>query len=100
MNRHQRRKAQVSEVKDIRISEISGFVCAWDGCAAKFSGDMPRGWINLLAYWSRQPELNFLNISPRDMVRDAVLCPEHARALKSLLKDLGQLASMPPVGTA
>jgi hypothetical protein len=55
--------------------------------AAKFTGNMPSGWINLLAYWSMIPEMNFLQIPPEDILRDGVLCPEHARALESQLKD-------------
>jgi hypothetical protein len=100
MNRHERRKAKVSEVRTIPLTAISGFLCAWEGCPAKFQGDMPRGWINLLAYWSKCPELNFLKIPPQDVLRDGVLCPEHARALESHLKDLGRLGSMPSSGTA
>ena len=32
--------------------------------------------------------------------RDAVLCPEHAKALDGLLKDIGQALRGPPVGSA
>ena len=100
MNRHERRKAKVFEVKNIPIADISGSLCAWDGCAATFSGDMPKGWTNLLVYWSKRPELNFLAIPPQDMLRDAVLCPEHACVLECHLKDLGRLVSMSPKGMA
>jgi hypothetical protein len=48
---------------------------------------MPRGWLNLLAYWSKRPEPNFLQIPPRNVLRDGVLCPEHSRSLESQLKD-------------
>jgi hypothetical protein len=100
MNRHTRRKAKAGEVKSIPLADISTCMCAWDRCAATFGGDMPRGWTNLLSYWSKRPELNFLNIPPQDMLRDAVLCPEHARALEFQLRDLCRLASMPPMGMA
>ena len=83
-----------------READISGSMCAWDGCAATFSGDMPKGWTNLLVYWSKRPELNFLTIPPQDMLRDAVLCPEHACALECHLKDLGRLVSISPKGVA
>lgn len=53
VNRPSRRMAKVFEDKNVPIADIVGCVCAWDGCAATFSGSMPRGWINLLAYWSR-----------------------------------------------
>jgi hypothetical protein len=44
-------------------------------------------WTNLLTYWSKHPESNFLQISPEDIMRDGVLCPAHGRALESQLKD-------------
>jgi hypothetical protein len=69
-------------------ADITGCVCAWHGCAARFTGNMPRGWTNLLTYWSKRPESNLLQIPPEDMLRDGVLCPEHARALESQLKNL------------
>jgi hypothetical protein len=100
MNRHQRRKAKALEIKTMPLVEISGCMCAWDGCPATFRGDMPRGWINLLAYWSKRPELNFLTIPPQDVSRDGVLCPQHAGVFESQLKDRGRLVSMPPKGSA
>jgi hypothetical protein len=53
----------------------------------KIYRQLPRGWINLLAYWSKRLEFNFLKIPPEDILRDAVLCPAHARALGSQFKD-------------
>jgi hypothetical protein len=100
VNRHARRKAKVSEVKAIPIADISGFMCAWDGCAATFTGDMPRGWIYLLTYWSPRPELTFWTIPSHDILRDAVLCPEHTRAPESQLKDLFRLGWMSRMGVA
>ncbi len=32
--------------------------------------------------------------------RDAVLCPEHAKEMDGLLKDIGQALREPPAGTA
>ena len=43
MNGPSRRVAKVFEDKNVRVADIIGCRCAWDGCAAKFSGDMPRG---------------------------------------------------------
>jgi hypothetical protein len=100
MNRHARRKAKVSELKTIQIADITGCICAWDGCAATFDGDMPKGWINLFAYWSPRAELAFWTIAPQHVLRDAVLCPEHTRALECQLKELSRLGSMPPMGVA
>jgi hypothetical protein len=87
MNKPSHRVAKAFEDKSVPLAEITGCVCAWDGCAARFTGDMPRGWINLLAYWSKRPEMNFSTIPPQNVVRDGVLCPEHAGALESQLKD-------------
>jgi len=87
MNRPSPPKAKAFEEKDVPLADIVGFVCAWDGYATRFTGNMPRGWTNLLTYWSKRPEMNFSTIPPRNVVRDGVLCPEHARALESQLKD-------------
>jgi hypothetical protein len=59
-------------------------ICAWDGCLASFTGDMPRGWQWLLVYWRKQP---LLPVTPDDLpktMRITALCPEHARALDRL----------------
>jgi hypothetical protein len=82
------------------VADITGCICAWDGCAARFSGNMPTGWINLLAYWSKRPEMNFSKIPSQDVVRDGVLCPKHTRALEAELKNLGRSVSIPPEGAA
>jgi hypothetical protein len=87
MNRPSRRTAKVFEEKDVPLADIVGFVCAWDGCTARFGGAMPRDWTNLLAYWSQHPESNFLQIPAENISRDRVLCPDHARVLESQLKD-------------
>jgi hypothetical protein len=76
-----------------------GGTCAWDGCTATYTGDQPRGWINLLTYWSPKPAHN-LKAMLRHCQRDAVLCPEHSRALEGLLKDLGRALDVPPAGAA
>jgi hypothetical protein len=87
MNRPSRRRAKAFEEKDVPLADIVGCVCVWDGRVARFGGAMPRGWINLLAYWSKHPESNFLQIPPENILRDSILCPEHVRALESQLKD-------------
>jgi hypothetical protein len=87
MNSPARPRSKVFEDKNVPLDDIVGCVCAWDGCTTRFGGSMPKGWINLLTYWSKRPEPNFLQIPPQDIWRDAVLCPEHARALQSHLKD-------------
>lgn len=60
-------------------------VCAWGGCEKTFTGDMPLGWVWLLAYWRKTPAVNFLEIGWNDQ-RDCALCPEHMRELDALLK--------------
>ena len=73
--------------KKCSLADITGCACAWDGCAAKFTGDMPKEWIYVLAYWSKFPEMNFSTIPWQNVVRDVVLRPKQARALESQLKD-------------
>jgi hypothetical protein len=71
--------------------------CAWGGCRECFSGDMPPGWVWLLAYWARDPAMD----SPEaKWLRDTALCPQHARALDAQLKDLGRAVMAPPDGEA
>ena len=82
-------KTQVFERKDIPKAALMSRICAWRGCTATCKGDLPRGWVFLIAYWSKKPFTNFMDIPPKDIYRDAVLCPEHARELESHLKDLG-----------
>jgi len=64
VNSPSRRMAKVFEERDVPLDDIVGCVCAWDGCKARFGGNMPRGWINLLTHWSGHPQSNFLQIPP------------------------------------
>jgi hypothetical protein len=99
-NRHERRRVVVLERKKVKLSELTGRMCAWDGCGASFKGDMPEGWTNLIMYWAPSPIPNVLDIPPADWLRDAGLCPEHTRLLESQLKDLGRAVSGPAAGCA
>ncbi len=65
-----------------------GNMCAWVSCRAKFIGDAPEGWTWIWAYRAKQPSANFLDIPDQDVMRDCVLCPEHARTLDAQLKRL------------
>jgi hypothetical protein len=74
--------------------------CGWDGCRETYKGDMPRGWVRLLTYWSPRPHLHFEAIPAEDMPRDRSLCPCHAQELESNLIPLCRLGAMPVEGTA
>lgn len=95
-NRHERRKAMVFEKKMLKPSDIDklGFVCAWDGCEASCGPPceneyIPKGWNILLLFWSDQPPVKIWEeVPPGNMLRDAMLCPEHSRAFDGLLKPL------------
>jgi hypothetical protein len=108
MNRHERRRAAkvfkggVMTVTPAMAREMlrAGSRCAWNGCQAVCREKLPEGWRYLLMYWAPEPVINFTEIPPRSCDRDAVLCPEHARALDGLLVDLGRWMSERPQGTA
>lgn len=92
------RVEQVTITPDIARKMLeAGMMCAWDGCEAVYEGDQPPGWCNLLTYNTPQPVLDFREIPSGAMMRDAVLCPDHVRALEENLKDLGSalLAAVP-----
>jgi hypothetical protein len=90
---------QVFEQVMVPVGKI-GSICAWEGCTATFQGDMPHGWINLLAYWAPRPLTNFWEIPVKDRMRDACLCPEHTRQLDSQLKPIGRALDAPAQGHA
>jgi hypothetical protein len=85
----------------IRLGKVSAHECAWDGCTATFDGDKaPEGWAWLILYRSGRPHLNFLDIPSKDVLRDAALCPTHARQLERRVKDSGGALSGPTVGSS
>lgn len=89
----------VFEGRDTPLSELTGHQCAWRGCEAAFEGDeAPEGWAWLILYHSMQPYLEFLEIPPTDLLRDAVLCPEHTKRLDEQMKDMGREISGPIAG--
>jgi hypothetical protein len=55
--------------------------CAWKGCKASFSGDMPYGWEWLMTYWWPTADIMLGTVKDACMHRDAVLCPHHSAAL-------------------
>jgi hypothetical protein len=114
MNQQGRRKAKVMEHRTLRPDQIIQRICAWDGCQAccDVEGAIPRGWVNLITFRSSHPVASTfaatshggiaIEIRPDDdWQRDAVLCPAHARALESHLKDLGRtLTKAKPMANA
>lgn len=64
-------------------------MCAWEGCCATTPDPDKRGWSKMLVYKGKT-QTDFMEIDPRQMARDCVLCPEHAGHLDGhLLKDIG-----------
>lgn len=93
-NRHERRRAAKVMRVEQRTMSVEEFAslpsgCAWAGCTATTAEPHKHSWSNMLIYRGR-PALDFLEIDPRQMARDCVLCPEHARYLdENLLVDIG-----------
>jgi hypothetical protein len=63
--------------------------CAWQGCRETFSDTMPKGWVWLLAYWAAEPQI----VLDVPSMRDAALCPTHARTLDAQLKPIPRSAA-------
>lgn len=100
-NRHDRRRAAKLSISTISVSEFLEIpsICAWHGCGKVTKNPYAAGWHSMLLY-KGQPKLNVLEIENRNMQRDSVLCPEHARYLDEhlLINIGGQLRDA--VGTA
>jgi hypothetical protein len=103
MNRHERRRAaKVIEQGKLSRDELEslGCMCAWNGCQATCpSGPLPDGWRWLLMYWAPRPPLRMTDIPAETWDRDAVLCPQHAKALDGMLKELARWTSKPVAGS-
>jgi hypothetical protein len=95
MNRHERRKtAKVGEIRLIRKDQIApGGVCIWEGCDARFDGDMPPGWEWMILY--NDPKPSIVDWTRDDWYRrpyhDSQLCPIHAKQLHECFKGFDQL---------
>lgn len=84
-------------------ASVPGRICAWADCTATIEDVMPPDWRNLLVYWSPHPAVNCtlgMISMGTSCDRDAALCPQHARELESLLKDLACWADGPMGGAA
>jgi hypothetical protein len=73
----------------IALDQISGNECAWANCERVAPFPLARGWCWLVMHSSPVPLQDLMAIPPRYYLRDAVLCPTHARQLdRELLKIL------------
>jgi len=65
-------------------------VCIWSGCrrTAPAVGPLPQGWRNLLVWQGSSDSHSTLGAVALRSEHDAILCPEHFRALENLLKRL------------
>lgn len=62
------------------------YICAWAGCGKRCHGlPPPDGWVCFATFIETQ-EPGVLRFQTDTVIRDAVLCPDHARELESLLK--------------
>jgi hypothetical protein len=100
-NRNQRRRAaKLAVVEEVELATLRGTMCAWNGCGETFADDMPPGWVWLLAYWAKRPSVDLADPEAKWM-RDAALCPAHARDLDLQLKEIpGSALFGPPHGEA
>ncbi len=95
----ERRYMSPDDIEKMRVA------CVWEECDRSISDKemMPPDWRSLIVYWSPFPDvsktLGEVCTGP-SCYRDAVLCPEHAKALDGLLKDIGQALRGPPAGSA
>ena len=83
---------KVRKVERVKLEDISGSVCAWEGCTTRFDDEIPAGWVCLLTWWAPwpEPEKTVAEVACGPFCkRDAVLCPKHASELEGLLKDIG-----------
>lgn len=91
-NRHERRRAAKLGTMTMMSAEDFcnlGSMCAWEGCCTTTSDPDKGGWSKMLVYKGRT-QTDFMKIDPRQMARDCVLCPNHARYLdEHLLMDIG-----------
>jgi hypothetical protein len=91
-NRHERRRtAKIGSVQKMSAADLAKIPtgCAWSGCMCNTEDPDKAGWSKLILYRGRT-KLDFMDIAPDLMDRDAVLCPDHAKALhEDVLVHLG-----------
>ncbi len=107
MSKSKRIKQWVGEQRTMSPDDLKNMrvECVWEGCdrSTPFTEMRPPDWHNLIVYWSPFPDvkktLEEVCAGP-SCYRDAVLCPEHAKALDGLFKDIGQALRGPVAGEA
>lgn len=105
-NRYQRRRAaKIGSVRMINIGDLAKMpsACAWSGCNCRTNDPDKDGWSKMVLYRGRT-KVNFMEIAPAMMDRDAVLCPKHAKALHEEvlvnISGLSELLNARPAGAA
>jgi hypothetical protein len=111
MGQAKQRRVQFSELVELRPDQISGTMCAWEGCTATFKhthgGQPPNGWRILYTMKkydagqlpSGEPVMRIFS-KQAGFTRDACLCPHHAEALERQLKPLCREVMAEAEGTA
>ena len=107
MAKSKRTKQFVMEQRTMTEDDLEKMrvACIWEGCDRSISHSemRPPDWHNLLVYWSPYPDakktLEEVCTGP-SCYRDAVLCPEHAKTLDGLLKDIGRAFKGPVASSA
>jgi hypothetical protein len=63
-----RRPPLVVERRTVRLDEIGDVACGVRGCPRRFPfrGDLPAGWVCLLAYSSPQPKLDLTKVKDKE----------------------------------
>jgi len=102
-----RAKQWVSEQRTMSPDDLKKMrvECIWEGCdrSTPMAEMRPPDWHNLIVYWSPFPDpkktMGEIAAGP-SCYRDAILCPEHAKELDGLLKNIGQALRGEPAGSA
>ncbi len=106
MAKSKRAKQWVSEQRTMSPDDLKKMrvACIWEGCDRSTpDAEMAARLAYLLVCWSPFPDpmktMGEIVTGP-SCYRDAILCPEHAKALDGLLKNIGQALRGEPAGSA
>jgi hypothetical protein len=88
--------------KEMTLEEIvqAGYMCAMRGCTKHFNGKLPKGWSWLLMHAHPEPIIHLAELKAPEWLRDACLCPEHARMIYGALIPLSRELAGPALGNA